>query len=118
MAYVPSKTVFTMVLFLGLFIFFASSTILVAQNTQSFGNQTNTNLTFVNTGINNNVKLCDFQSDIPIFGGLVWGADCIADTVGTLFGYANTTSEVPLLGIILLAFTVTFLVIAIVIIRG
>lgn len=113
------KTVFSIVLFFGLLSLFLVGLGINAISYQAgdYTNQTLINMTSVNTGLSN-VKVCDYHSDIPIFGGLIWGADCIGDGLSVLIGLSTANTDNLLLGTIFLACVITLIVLVIMILRG
>lgn len=115
------KTVFSIVLFFGLLGMFLVGLGISAVNYQTVGgsytNQTLINMSTVNTGLSN-VKVCDYHSDIPIFGGLIWGADCIGDGLSVLIGLSTASTDNLLLGAFFLACVTTLIVLTILILRG
>jgi hypothetical protein len=113
------KTVFTIVLFVALLggILLGLGSSELQYQTGTLTNQSNVNLTLVNTGLSN-VRVCDYHSDIPIIGGLIWGADCIGDTVGVMFSIASTTSDNILLGAIFTAIAITLILVGVMLLRG
>jgi hypothetical protein len=113
------KTIFTLVLFLVFIgVFLVGFGIQSASYQQGqYTNQSAVNMTSVNTGLAN-IKVCDYHSDIPIFGGLIWGADCIGDGVNVLMGLATANSDNVILGSIFLAVVITIILVIIMILRG
>lgn len=113
------KTIFTLVLFIVFVgIFLAGLGIQVATyQTGQYTNQTNVNMTSVNTGLAN-IKVCNYHSDIPIIGGLIWGADCIGNGINILINLTTANSDNTLLGGIFLALVITIILIIIMILRG
>ena len=113
-------TVFKLVLFYSLFtVLMAFGTVTAATFQNGYGllNQTNTNFTAVNTGVSN-AQICSYQSNIPILGGLIWGADCIANGIGLMLSFSSVNSNIAVLGSIYLAGTVVFILIIIMVLRG
>jgi len=115
------KTVFSIVLFFGLLGMFLIGLGISAVNYQTVGasytNQTLVNMTKVNTGLSN-IQVCDYKSDIPIIGNLIWGADCIGDGLSVLIGLSTASTDNLLLGTFFLACVVTLIVMTIMILRG
>jgi hypothetical protein len=113
------KLIFSIVLFLSFL-----TILLIGFNQQqvtytpgSYVNSTNINMTMVNTGLAS-VQICNYHSDIPILGGLIWGASCISDGISTLLGFATASTTIPWLGAIFLACVVSLIVIVVLILRG
>lgn len=115
------KAVFSIVLFFGLLGMFLIGLGISAVNYQSVGNsytnQTLINMSTVNTGLSN-VQVCDYKSDIPIIGGLIWGADCIGDGLSVIIGMSTASTDNLFLGTFFLAAVVTLIVLTIMILRG
>lgn len=83
-----ANIIITLVAFLGVITILGINAGQDIAITQDLTNQTNANITFLNlteTG-QINPPTCDFSIPIPILGGLIWGADCVAKYVGFYFG--------------------------------
>lgn len=117
-----AKLLLTLIIFLAMIALFSTQFTELGLETTSTGdltNQANTNVSFISTGTSSLAPdLCDFHSDIPIFGAIVWGADCIANYIGYMFGLTTTTSNIQWLGILFFACAAAILYLAIGIIRG
>jgi hypothetical protein len=115
------KTVFSIVLFFALLGMFLVGLGISAVNYQTVGgsytNQTLINMTKINTGLSN-VQVCDYHSDIPIIGNLIWGADCIGDGLNVLIGLSTASTDNLLLGTFFLACVITLIILTIMILRG
>lgn len=115
-----ARVLLGLVLFIVIFSAFMIELALSSNTYQQGGiffNQSNANFTTSPTGLSN-VKLCDYSSDIPVLGSLIWGADCVADFTGFLFQFATLNSDNTLIAAVFLAVTVTIIFIAISLIRG
>ena len=115
-----TRALVSILIFLGILSVFSIGLIVEGNRISGLTNQTNTNVTIISTGISDisQVQICDFHSDIPIFGGLIWGADCIADFVGYTFSYAGIQTGYIWLGVIFVALTLALVYIGVRVIRG
>jgi CBS domain containing-hemolysin-like protein len=115
-----TMVIFSIVLFLSLLAFFSAQLFLSTTSPyNAFTNQSNNGTNIVTIGQDyNTIQLCDIHIDIPILGGLIWGADCIADYTGFLFGFATTTTGINWLTPIIIAMVGVLIYIGIRLIRG
>jgi len=115
-----TMVIFSIVLFLTLLAFLGSQLFLSTTTSYTtFTNQSNSNMSIVTIGSDfSTLQMCDIHIDIPILGGLIWGADCVADYVGFLFGFANTTTGINWLTPIIVAMIGVLIYIGIRLLRG
>lgn len=123
------KMIFSGIIFMGFLILIVSgfytasnSIIGVTPNAAGLGTA-DTNFTLLSgDSIANGVIVpsCNWASDIdvPILGGIIWGAGCIAAYVAFLFQLAFTSSDIGFLAIIIGAFSAVFIYAAIRVLRG
>jgi uncharacterized membrane protein len=113
------KTIFTLVLFLVFIgIFMVGFGIQAATYQQGqYTNTTSANMTAINTGLSN-IQVCDYHGDIPILSGLIWGYDCISDSLSVFFGLTTANSDNIFLAGIFLAIVLTIILIIVMVLRG
>ncbi len=110
---------FGIIVFVGFMGILGASFFTESQKIGGFTNQSNVNLTIISTGESIvNPNLCDYTGEIPIIGGLIWGADCIADYVGFIFGFIALQSDSPWLQAIFVGAIAVVIYLAIRILRG
>lgn len=111
---------FTIMVFLGILSYLSIQTAITGARLTGLTNQTADNTSIITIGESDisSVQLCQFSSDIPIFGGLIWGATCIADFVGYTFSYAGIQTGYVWLGIIFVACSAALIYIGIRLLRG
>src|SRR3989337_1070432 len=95
--------VFSIVLFI-ILLSVLSLGLINTQLTTGITNQSNTNLTIITTGSGiQQVSICNYHSDIPIFGGIIWGADCIVDFASYIYSLFTINTGTAWLGAIIVA---------------
>lgn len=100
------KILITLISFLGVLVVLGVNAGQDLAISKGLTNQPNVNLTFLNatTGIAEiQPPICNFDAGaIPIIGGLIWGADCVAKYVGFMLGLMTLTFvDIWILGLIL-----------------